>query len=72
MNMKRDFRLRSRPDNNDIHDLFIYGAIGGWFSVIQTHNPLCENFEKVKSKEIHVHLNSPGGSALMVLLYTTF
>lgn len=47
----------------DITELWIYDEIGeSWFEDSVTAKDLCQELAGIKSSDIHVHINSPGGS----------
>lgn len=60
LNIKKDIRLEKKNDKE--HKLYIYGAIGGWFSDNDA-DTIRHKLNEIKSEKIHVHINSGGGSA---------
>ena len=60
MNAKTNIKLEER--SNDGYFLYIYGSIGSWFSDNNAQTIL-RKLKETKANKIHVHINSPGGSA---------
>ena len=60
MNAKTNIKLAAK--SNDEYSLYIYGSIGGWWSNNDAQSIL-RQLKETKANKIHVHINSPGGSA---------
>ncbi|OFD38595.1 peptidase S14 [Bacillus mycoides] len=60
LNLKRDIRFEAKGENE--YKLTVYGSIGGWFSE-NNAEAVRRKIQDVKAGEIHVHINSGGGSA---------
>jgi ATP-dependent Clp endopeptidase proteolytic subunit ClpP len=45
---------------SDVTKVYIYDAIGGWFGI--EVNDFIKELNDIETKEIHLHINSPGGS----------
>lgn len=62
MNKKTDIRFESNGESKE-YSLYIYGPIGGYFFSDNSAQSIRRKLESVDAKTIHVHINSPGGSA---------
>src|SRR5690625_525167 len=62
MNLKRDSRFESVDKEANEYKLTIYGSIGGWFSENDAES-IRRKLNSTNADEIHVHINSGGGSA---------
>ena len=60
MNAKTNIKLESKSNNES--SLYIYGSIGGWWGDNDAQSIL-RQLKETKADKIHVHINSPGGSA---------
>jgi len=61
MTKKTDVRFEASDDSKEAR-FYIYGPIGGFFSE-NTGGNIRRKLEESKAETIHVHINSPGGSA---------
>lgn len=61
-NVKLDwYRFRNATDDDgDTAELYIYEEIGGWFGM--PVNELVKELREIKTKNLNVRINSPGGS----------
>ncbi|SEB15790.1 ATP-dependent protease ClpP, protease subunit [Thalassobacillus cyri] len=55
-----DSRFEVKNEAADKAELFIYGAIGGWFSDVNARH-IRRKLDAIDKDHIHVHINSPGG-----------
>ncbi|WP_102707010.1 head maturation protease, ClpP-related [Terribacillus saccharophilus] len=63
MTKKTDVRFEASADDQEA-SFYIYGPIGGgFFSSENTGNSIRRKLAESKAETIHVHINSPGGSA---------
>jgi len=65
MNMmakKTDVRFEVDEENKE-YSLYIYGPIGGFFFSDNSAQGIRRKLQDVDAEKIHVHINSPGGSA---------
>ncbi|MFK3938936.1 head maturation protease, ClpP-related [Alkalihalobacillus sp. NPDC078783] len=63
MSKKTDVRFEA-SENSKEAKFYVYGPIGRtWFSDENTGNGVRRKLEQSKAETIHVHINSPGGSA---------
>ena len=60
MNAKTNIKLETK--SSDESSLYIYGSIGGWWNDNDAQSIL-QKLKETKAGKIHVHINSPGGSA---------
>lgn len=58
MNVKSKFEVKN--ESADSATIYIYGSIGGWFSETNAKE-IQRKLNGIEAKEIHVHINSPGG-----------
>ncbi|UBH10600.1 head maturation protease, ClpP-related [Macrococcus armenti] len=58
INIKSELKVMNQ--SNDVAEIYIYGAIGGWFSETNA-NTIKQKLEEIKAKTISVFINSPGG-----------
>ncbi|WP_088033524.1 head maturation protease, ClpP-related [Evansella clarkii] len=59
---KTDFRLEGSEESKE-YSLYVYGGIGGYFWSENSAQRIRQKLQDVDAKTIHVHINSPGGSA---------
>ena len=62
MNKKSDIRFEANGDNKEV-TLYIYGPIGGLLFSENSAQGIKRRLQNVDAEKIHVHINSPGGSA---------
>jgi ATP-dependent Clp protease, protease subunit len=62
MNKKTDVRFEAN-DKDKEYSLYIYGPIGGFFFSDNSAQGIQRRLQDVDAETIHVHINSPGGSA---------
>lgn len=62
MNKKSDIRLEADSKSKEAK-LYIYGPIGGFLFSENSAQGIKRQLQNVDAEKIHVHLNSPGGSA---------
>ncbi|WP_052158667.1 head maturation protease, ClpP-related [Halobacillus sp. BBL2006] len=62
MTKKTDIRFEAKEDGKE-YSLYIYGPIGGFFFSENNADSLRRKLNGVDAEKIHVHINSPGGSA---------
>ena len=62
MNKKSSIRLETKDDNKEAQ-LYIYGPIGGFLFSENSAQGIKRRLHGVDAETIHVHINSPGGSA---------
>ena len=59
-NAKDWFRVENSAEDADTTDVYVYDSIGGWFGMYA--DEFIEALGAIKSKNISLRLNSPGGS----------
>lgn len=62
MNKKTDIRFEANEESKE-YTLYIYGSIGGWIFSDNSAQSVRRKLQDVDAETIHVHINSPGGSA---------
>ncbi|WP_188942894.1 head maturation protease, ClpP-related [Virgibacillus salexigens] len=62
MNKKTDIRFETDDDKKEVK-LYIYGPIGGFLFSDNSAQGIKRQLQNVDAETIHVHINSPGGSA---------
>src|SRR5699024_5231827 len=62
MNKKTDIRFEANEDTKEAK-LHIYGPIGGFLFSENSAQGIRRRLQETDAKKIHVHINSPGGSA---------
>ncbi len=62
MNKKADIRFESENDNKEAK-LYVYGPIGGFLFSENSAQSIKRRLQETDADTIHVHINSPGGSA---------
>lgn len=59
LNISADKWYNFENQSEDTTSVMLYGAIGGWFGV--TAQDFVKELRDIQTKNIHVHINSPGG-----------
>lgn len=54
------YKISNKAKNEKVTKVYIYDAIGGWFGV--EVQDFVKELNDIDTDEIHVHINSPGGS----------
>ncbi|UFU00363.1 Clp protease ClpP [Radiobacillus kanasensis] len=62
MNKKSDIRFEAVEEGKE-YSLYIYGPIGSYFYSDNSAQGIQRKLQNVDADKIHVHINSPGGSA---------
>ncbi|WP_092504201.1 head maturation protease, ClpP-related [Virgibacillus subterraneus] len=62
MGKKTDVRFEANEDSQE-YTLYIYGPIGGFIFSNNSAQGIRRKLQDVDAEKIHVHINSPGGSA---------
>ncbi|SEH78352.1 ATP-dependent protease ClpP, protease subunit [Halobacillus karajensis] len=62
MNKRPDIRFEANGESKE-YSLYVYGPIGGFFFSENNAQNVRRKLQDIDAEKIHVHINSPGGSA---------